>query len=234
MRFGLAAAAGLFDGRGTARPVGKAAGGFRVVRRYRHTRDDVEQPLSSEAAQPAAEQTAVDAEAPVTEQQTQGQVEEPAAATDAAYDIRNEGWLKVLVAVLVIVGAIGLGALLAKAWRVPDYQTRITVILFTVFAGIAILVMGFPPRFGIDLRGGVILVYEVHPEETTAMQVGEVPVDDDRPLSAAGKVDMGALIAAVSRRVNPAGVKEVTIREYGQNQIEIIVPGGRRGRGRAA
>ncbi len=188
---------------------------------------EAEPAASSETAPTAAEQNATepaatDASAPAAEQQ-QEQVEQPAAAA-AAYDIRSEGWLKVLVAVLVIVGAIGLGAVLAKAWRVPDYQTRITVILFTVFAGIAILIMGFPPRFGIDLRGGVILVYEVHPEETTAMQVGEVPADGDRPVSAAGKVDMGALIAAVSRRVNPAGVKEVTIREYGQNQIEIIVP----------
>ena len=190
---------------------------------------EAEPAASSEAAPTAGEQNATgpaatDAPAPVAEQQPQEQVEQPAAAEAAAYDIRSEGWLKVLVAVLVIVGAIGLGAVLAKAWRVPDYQTRITVILFTVFAGIAILIMGFPPRFGIDLRGGVILVYEVHPEETTAMQVGEVPADGDRPVSAAGKVDMGALIAAVSRRVNPAGVKEVTIREYGQNQIEIIVP----------
>ncbi|MCL4190448.1 MAG: hypothetical protein KJZ87_01785, partial [Thermoguttaceae bacterium] len=104
---------------------------------------EAEPAASSETAPTAAEQNATgpaatDAPAPAAEQQPQEQVGQPAAAEAAAYDIRSEGWLKVLVAVLVIVGAIGLGAVLAKAWRVPDYQTRITVILFTVFAGIAI------------------------------------------------------------------------------------------------
>ena len=30
--------------------------------------------------------------------------------------------------------------------------------------------------------------------------------------------------AAIGRRVNPGGVKEVTIRQYGPQQIEIIIP----------
>ena len=37
-------------------------------------------------------------------------------------------------------------------------------------------------------------------------------------------VDMDKLIAAVTRRVNPGGQKEVTIRKYGAEEIEIIVP----------
>ena len=37
-------------------------------------------------------------------------------------------------------------------------------------------------------------------------------------------VDMDKLIAAVSRRINPSGVKELTIRQYGAEQVEIIIP----------
>ena len=36
--------------------------------------------------------------------------------------------------------------------------------------------------------------------------------------------EMDNLITAVGRRVNPGGQKEVTIRKYGTEQIEIIVP----------
>ena len=35
---------------------------------------------------------------------------------------------------------------------------------------------------------------------------------------------MDRLIAAISQRVNPGGVKEVTVRPYGNEQVEIIIP----------
>src|SRR4029078_5350264 len=35
---------------------------------------------------------------------------------------------------------------------------------------------------------------------------------------------MDKLIGAVSKRINPSGVKEVTVRPYGTEQIEVIVP----------
>ncbi|NBX29814.1 protein translocase subunit SecD [bacterium] len=37
-------------------------------------------------------------------------------------------------------------------------------------------------------------------------------------------VPMDKLVAAVSRRVNPGGQKEVTVRRYGLDQLEVIVP----------
>src|SRR5262249_15499878 len=37
-------------------------------------------------------------------------------------------------------------------------------------------------------------------------------------------VDMDKLIAAVQRRINPSGVKELTIRQYGRDQLEVIIP----------
>ena len=35
---------------------------------------------------------------------------------------------------------------------------------------------------------------------------------------------MDKLIAAVARRINPGGVKELTIRQYGAEQLEVIIP----------
>jgi len=54
----------------------------------------------------------------------------------------------------------------------------------------------------------VILVYEVD-------QTKRIPGQT---------VDMDKLVAAVARRVNPGGQKEVTIRKYGTEEIEIIIP----------
>ncbi len=67
---------------------------------------------------------------------------------------------------------------------------------------------------GVDLSGGVILIYEVD-EEMTRSNVG-----------AGGdvSVDIDALVEALARRINPGGVKEVVIRPYGEKQVEIIIP----------
>ncbi len=37
-------------------------------------------------------------------------------------------------------------------------------------------------------------------------------------------LDMSKLIGAVGRRINPGGVKELTIRQYGTEQLEVIIP----------
>jgi SecD/SecF fusion protein len=97
---------------------------------------------------------------------------------------------------------------LGRKLRMPDHGWKIGVCLFSAAASIVILLMGPPLKLGIDLSGGVILVYEV---DQTKKKPGE-------------SVDMDKLVAAVSRRVNPGGQKEVTIRKYGVEQIEIIIP----------
>ena len=72
----------------------------------------------------------------------------------------------------------------------------------------AVLWLKWPPKLGIDLSGGAMMVYEIDQSKTPQGQ----------------KIDMGKLIEAVSRRVNPSGVKEVTLRPYGVNQVEVLIP----------
>src|SRR5262249_52893828 len=48
----------------------------------------------------------------------------------------------------------------AKKLRMNDYGWRIGLILFALTAGIVICITGWPPKRGIDLSGGGILVYE--------------------------------------------------------------------------
>ncbi|MBW3539640.1 MAG: protein translocase subunit SecD [Planctomycetes bacterium] len=64
-------------------------------------------------------------------------------------------------------------------------------------------------NLGIDLAGGTNLVF----------QIAETP---DKPIT--GDV-MDQMVAAVSRRINPSGTEEVTVRQVGGDRIEIIIPG---------
>jgi SecD/SecF fusion protein len=93
----------------------------------------------------------------------------------------------------------------------PDHGWKIGVILFSLLASVAVLVLGPELKMGVDLSGGVILVYEVDQTKKESTEA----LDKDK---------MDKLIDAVKRRVNPAGTKEVVIRAYGKEQVEVIIP----------
>ncbi len=84
---------------------------------------------------------------------------------------------------------------------------------FALIIGLTLLglISIWPPReklkTGIDLSGGTILVYEVNSGNT-----------------AAGSVNLGDLITALKRRLNPEGVEDMAIRQVGNNRIEIVLP----------
>jgi len=114
-------------------------------------------------------------------------------------------WYYVLLIVAgVFVVPFALGHYLSRVVRLPEQSLRIGLVLFSIVASIVVTYAGWPPKLGIDLSGGSILVYEVK--------------------DFSEKVDMEKLIAAVTLRVNPGGVKEVSIRPYGVGQIEVIIP----------
>jgi len=117
-------------------------------------------------------------------------------------------WYSLLAALAVIAVSVFLGNYLGRMLRMPDHGWKISLCLFSLLASAAVLWMGPPFKKGIDLSGGVILVYEV---DQTQKKTNEA-------------VDMDKLIAAVKRRVDPGGQKEVTIRTYGVEQVEIIIP----------
>jgi len=193
--------------------------------------------------------------------------------------------IKLIIAVGVVAGSFLAGAALARSLRMPDFSFRIGLVLFTVVAAIVVNVAGWPPKLGIDLSGGVVLVYEVDkgsptpallqstveavnqqldaggdkklvakavgtnriefelPEGVTATDARKKIDELDIALKSAGErtvegktvlmydvappskdVEMEKLISAVGKRIDPSGVKELTIRRYGIDQIEIIIP----------
>ncbi len=213
----------------------------------------------------------------------------PDAAT-AAVPWWRSGYGAGLIALATIVVPTVLSWLLARALRASDMWGRIATVLTALVAGLVVIALGWPPRLGIDLKGGVILVYEIDSSRQAGSQVenamgtierllteregrlgtatrtgdGRIAVKLDTTDAAAREsflkaveqadfggamvrlaqpatrsesldlefdvrsqaaaVDMDKLVAAVARRVNPGGQKEVTVRRYGLDQLEVIVP----------
>jgi SecD/SecF fusion protein len=213
----------------------------------------------------------------------------PAPAA-AAVPWWREGWATWLITLATVAVPTVVAWLLAKRLRASDMWGRLAAVLVALVAGIVIVALGWPPRLGIDLKGGVILVYEIDASKQVAGQVedcigkiervldrqegrlgtaartadGGIAVRLDTGDAAAREaflktvdaldfggaqvrlarrevtgdamalkfdvtgraaaVDMDKLVAAVSRRVNPGGQKEVTVRRYGLDQLEVIVP----------
>ncbi|MDG1992522.1 MAG: protein translocase subunit SecD [Pirellulales bacterium] len=119
----------------------------------------------------------------------------------------NESWAVWVLTLAIISVPTFLAWLVTRQLRASGLWGRLSIVLVALAAGIVVTAMGWPPRMGIDLKGGVILVYEI-----------------DSAKQPEGGVTMDKLVAAVSRRVNPGGQKEVTVRQYGTNQLEVIVP----------
>ncbi len=81
-------------------------------------------------------------------------------------------------------------------------------------------------NFGIDLAGGTNLVYQVDRkaiEEKIAEAKRRGESTDQLETQITGRV-MDQMVAAVSRRLNPSGVEEITVRKVGTDRIEIIIP----------
>jgi SecD/SecF fusion protein len=141
----------------------------------------------------------------------------PAAATAAGLPWWREGWFLWALTLLTIAVPTLVAWLLAKQLRAADMWARIAAVLVALTAGGVITALGWPPKLGIDLKGGVILVYEIDAKKQADKAV-------EAGAGEAAPVDMEKLVAAVARRVNPGGQKEVTVRRYGLDQLEVIVP----------
>src|SRR5262245_24607010 len=118
-----------------------------------------------------------------------------------------------LVVLALIAASIAFGILFARWVRMRDYGWRIGLILSTFFVSAFILLFG-DYKLGVDLKGGVILVYEVDELETAQLRRG----------SRDNSWSMSELIAVITKRLNPTGLKEIVVRPFGPKQVEIVVP----------
>ncbi len=113
-----------------------------------------------------------------------------------------------VIVIILMVAPFFLGNYFARSLRMPDYGWKIGIILWTLICSLVILGTKWPPKLGIDLSGGMILIYDI----------------DKTKLKQDQTVDMDKVIAAITKRINPGGVKEINIRKYGADGVEIIIP----------
>jgi SecD/SecF fusion protein len=148
------------------------------------------------------------------------------AASDAAQATGASGWVPFIAFLLIVGLPFLLSWAIAKALRLPEMSTRIGIVLLATFIGTApfvyTVVIGTTQegltvteslkrsiKLGVDLAGGTNLVF----------QVVESP---DKPLT--GEV-LDNMVGSITKRINPGGTEEVTVRRVGRDRIEIIVPG---------
>jgi SecD/SecF fusion protein len=78
------------------------------------------------------------------------------------------------------------------------------ILVVTLLGVVGVLRYGLKP--GIDLSGGTILVYQIKPDED-------------------GKTaNVADVITSLKRRLNPDGVRDITIRQSGSDRVEIVLP----------
>ena len=120
-----------------------------------------------------------------------------------------------VVAILLII-AIALGFALAhvisNGLNVNDYRARLAWVLTPLLVAALMIATGWPPKFGVDLRGGINMIGSLNLEA----------VDNDDPNYVPPKAQ--DIIPVLVKRVNPSGTKEIMIRALGEDKIEVTIP----------
>ena len=146
-------------------------------------------------------------------------VAQPVEAADLGF--------RLLVMIALFVVPYLVGAFLSRALRMKEYSNRIGNVLLAFTLGLApfafhvIQAGSFDGwknalRWGIDLAGGTNLIYQVETKKAS---------EEGKPIGQA----MDQMVGTITKRINPSGTEEVTVRKVGIDRIEIIIPGADQG-----
>ena len=131
--------------------------------------------------------------------------------------VRQKIWYEewygiVLILFLIFAIPIGLGRGIANLVQMREYAWKIGLIIFAALTA-SIVLMAREPNLGIDLGGGTILEYEVDQQKK-----------DEVVAVGGGQGLMAKMVDSIRQRLDPAGVRQVSIRESGPERIEIKIP----------
>ena len=129
----------------------------------------------------------------------------------------QSGYVMFITLILILFGSWAAGRAIAKSLRMDDYSTKLGIIIGCMLISILVVSTKWPPKFGIDLRGGMNLI-------------GELNLDD----LDSGQSDYGVttqttakdIIPILVRRVDPSGTREIMIRSECGGFVEAVVPAG--------
>jgi SecD/SecF fusion protein len=171
----------------------------------------------------------------------------PGPAADAIEQVEGnwEGLVKVAIVIAIFVVPMIVGSWLAKRLRMPDHGWKFAIGIGAIAAA-AVTVATGEVKYGPDLSGGITLIYELADQSTNAVATPQdgAEQDSDQAEDAddeeaaddesgaqfenesgyASNDTIASLISVLTERIDPAGTKEISIRKYGEGQIEIIIP----------
>ncbi|MBQ5789114.1 MAG: hypothetical protein IIW01_02395, partial [Thermoguttaceae bacterium] len=170
------------------------------------------EPVADEAveAEPVAEETAA------TEPVADEAAEELEIVASEPTEAKEKSNFYLVLAFFVALAAFAwaVAALSAKRFRQPHFRAAYFIIVFCFVGGLLSTITGLKQgrvNLGVDLRGGSILVYKVSPSDPKKTDVSADEMND--------------LKNALMKRINPSGVREISIQELGANtDIRITIP----------
>ena len=117
------------------------------------------------------------------------------------------------ISILVMLAASWFVAnMVANSLRLKEYGGKMFVILTTILIASLIVWTKFPPKFGVDLKGGMNLIGSMNLEEFQDLDPGAKPPEAKD------------LIPNLLKRVDPSGTREIMIRPLGKDKIEVTIP----------
>lgn len=127
----------------------------------------------------------------------------------------QDPWIYGGLLVVAIVVSTVLGNMIARSSRMDDSGWRFAIVIGSILVSLLILGAKWPPRFGVDLKGGTVIVGQidvskVDPNDPNGGEGGNFQIDD--------------LIRQLKNRIDPTGLLEIVIRRMGTDKIEVVIP----------
>ena len=134
----------------------------------------------------------------------------PALTLFGLAPIFQSGMFLFLLFIAAIAGGIFLAKFVTNSLKVSEYSGRAAVVAVSVLVALLMIVSKWPPKFGVDLSGGINMIGSLNLEGVDGKN-GEPPTAED-------------IIPVLINRVNPSGTKEIMIRPLGKDKIEVTMP----------
>ena len=122
------------------------------------------------------------------------------------------GYVVAILLIVAIAMGFALAHFIANGLNVNDYRQRLAWVLIPLLVAALMIATGWPPKFGVDLRGGINMIGSLNLEA----------VDNEDPNYVPPKAQ--DIIPVLVKRVNPSGTKEIMIRALGEDKIEVTIP----------
>ena len=141
-------------------------------------------------------------------------MEAGAAQEETTTSFFESGSFMLILLVACLALAIFLAKTISSSLRMPEYAGKLSLIFGCILVAALLVGTKWPPKFGVDLSGGVNMVGSLNLD---AIQSDDVNFGSQ---STTAK----DIVPNLLRRVDPSGTREIMIRPLGDDKIEVTIP----------